>query len=1811
MGRRASQRFLIVACALAILRASPGVPIIGFDLAGLPTTEPTIYARVDAESRISAARALESQGHFAEAFKALIVIPGGAPWAARIAHKRADQFLPVVRNLLTDPAFGGQASLRCVEADLLIVGGDKAAALEACRKAAAVLAASDGYVVELPEARPGYFGDGCDQALPFDVGPGSQRDNALLRRLIALKSWDDGAIEFSRVWSIHRRVTGDAQYGSRSLEFILDYANFLKDRNRRDEGLAIISEALLKMDMDPVLPAMGPKSAVGYFRGGDAGLSRTTFVRLAYGEMQSAGRQDALIAALQQQIDRGRNAARRVLAQIRLHQSRPEDAFALETAYIQNGRFDELSSAYRRGMIDERYQKLTQASAEFEKLLALPYSSPNLPAEENSDDCLVGIGPFETQDFFPRTAPADIRAHEIKILRSAVLRRLNRLYMGTGRNDKVLDTDLELLEMDTSVLAVHPELIDQEKQKFAVAHQQERFAGWLRRCIAAEKEPLARASLCWGLDDLDGVIGALVECVSGKNRAEGDSYAVDSWKQRFVKTSSEAHLKLLRALVAANPNDGASRMELLALEPRTDDLARIVILERILDSPAAQARQRGGEDIFNARAGLMDPKRFQGVYDAAYRLMRLYERVGQFDKLQLLALRIAKGDKPFDGDIQPNFGGNGDAEFGNACLALAVAHADGGNSRDTLAGALANGRWPASAAQLTRRMMANWPPAPAKPIGWANLPPGVSMLVSGETCLSMARDDRRVYVGQPWGVTIYDFDGRPINRVALGEAALHMVVLNGALWVGTPVGLNRVDLKSFAVSFLPCDQDLPEPQRNDPERKNLNGGVAGLATRGNELWIGTRRNPRVLDTVKNELRVFPSSEIGVDDQHRDWAPVLIDGSFIYFSQDDLCFRYDISADLWQRVDGTGDHQNVQLIGLIEGRLWGNVYLGDPQGYRACTIDRKTLAVTLIPIDFGHSRDRQDVRSAIRFIGKQDGKLLFSAEVYSGESRRCFFDEASGRLRIIETTVSPEDPNAAGLRGFHPFTKYLQSDGTIAFAPEPAGRRPGANLQEPLLELPNGAIVVSLADGETPRYCYDEDWPFGPFGRERHLPFGGTFFCFTDGRRIDAAAHAASDSIAGDSVFAAAGGEGGRIWLATDRGVGLLDAAGRVLCNLDRDDGLLCNRITGVASLNGKTYFAARFDDDGGGLLAFDPVNRVFTAQFESDGLACNALRALSVTGRALSIDYDVQYQRWGNYKFQQYAPMTFDPLTGAFSPRTDFQIVEEGKARSYRPIKERERVPLLGGSEISRQTIGRSEFYCGTRGVLISAGDLPVLPRIPELSIKRVMGLRARQLTEAKRIAFDAQISPAELEKIRQGDNPYLLANALVACSSPMDAGVAGYLPAFAACVRHPLLQVRSTAVIALSKVKSPAALDALGPAIDDSDFQVRCVAACSLMEHDRPVPLKLFEEIFDRESRRVSQGNMPYGADSSAGIVADADRARLALSLHADKISIALFLKDPIPPDDYEPRKKVFESLGIAMRSHPDALEVLLKAHGMATYCSREKFVQAVCKGGGKELLPEMHKALASDDRVVRSNAARACGAIADPSSIPFLDKAWDLESGLSRASIVWAWGQLKDRDALPRLTAAYIEMRTARGSAPGPGVMAAQNANAVIVGQYTAIQTDSPSPENQEELLSAQGILEAIAAIGPQYGPDFYRQLASDTDPHARIAAAVGLAAPGPSARDKNQLVLRALASDSTVEVAASADVSLLILGDTSARAPILTWLSSRDLGVIDHLLADLERVPADRLRFAGSALRHCADDPALSDRCRESAERLAAGG
>ncbi|MCH5375347.1 MAG: HEAT repeat domain-containing protein, partial [Planctomycetes bacterium] len=349
-----------------------------------------------------------------------------------------------------------------------------------------------------------------------------------------------------------------------------------------------------------------------------------------------------------------------------------------------------------------------------------------------------------------------------------------------------------------------------------------------------------------------------------------------------------------------------------------------------------------------------------------------------------------------------------------------------------------------------------------------------------------------------------------------------------------------------------------------------------------------------------------------------------------------------------------------------------------------------------------------------------------------------------------------------------------------------------------------------------------------------------------------------------------------------------------------------------------------------------------------------------------------------------------------------------------------------------------------------------------------------------------------------------------------------------------------------------------------------------------------------------------------------------------ADAEVFGLLLEYPLTTDDYEPRQAVFADLGRSLVAHPEAADVLLRAYtrpqdpGPESNFGAARFAQEVFKHAGESLLPKLHASLRSPDRVVRSNAARACGAICHRSSIPHLQAALDLESGLSRASIVWALGELKAVEALPQLVTLYTDASMDQRRQHGTGYRMAQ-AEAQVGSQLAVIsridEIDSEwdelkqlaepvpiDPREDESLLTTTVILAAVQRIGTEASQDFYRRLAGESDAEARREAARRLAEGSESDRAKNVVILRGLLASQDTSVQMAAAVSLLILGETGVRSQILTWLAADAIDDVARISDELLRVAdGTRLDFARKTLAERAAEAAGSPYGRQRFQTL----
>ena len=1765
---------------------------------------------------LAEARRLEAAKQPVEAFLLTLTVPGAEHLAVRLARPNPEPFLPALRERAADLP---PARTKLLEGDLLLALGRRDDAL-ACYRAAVVHATTaraaktgplEFYVVEPPARHDNGAFDAGRLALPFTCGPGSHRDNWLLRRFIALEAWPDAATEFARLWTFHQarsrpytvsRPEAAAAQGNLALfqvtpsgfsglglEFALDYAFFLKKQGTLDRALALLSEPLAVMDMDrnpdlaleqftpvpadgqaaiaPELP--GPFAPNGPYTPWDSrpGTSRKEYIRLVYGEFKTAGREGTLIRTLEGQISAGHNAARRVLARVRMHQGQTDAALVLELAYVQAGGFDLLSTALRRGLAFEDARKLAEAAAEYERALTLPFL-PRLALPDADEEQLQarGMAQIAQPSLAPWSMPGTPAGQAQ--FQADLIARLRRLYGALNLPDKALALALQLYEVNPLLLD-DAAAVEQTAAQFKAVGREADFVAWARPQAPALASPLARATLLWRAGDGGGAAKGRAE--TNRDGGSGVDYR---WKERFREAGKERLRLLLQAMLDANPKDAQTRLELLDLDGRVDSPAAIPDLEALLESEALPAFQHGKGDSNRTQ--------FRDYHSLAYHLLRLYEKQGQTDKLLALGLRVATGAKPFC-DLRklndsPQFeyrNENALPEDVNNILAVTLQHAD----EPTLAAldqAFAGLPDLPAARQLARRRAGGWAATGARPIGWANLPAGVEAALAGnENVLSLALGREHIFAGMPWGVAVYTPDGTPVTRIALAEAALCLATQDDVLWVGTPVGLLRVTVGPWDVASLALDQDLP-PRERTPDMKAVNNGVWTLARDGGMLWMGTRRNIQRLDPASGTLWVYGPEDLDTGGQRADWTRFIIEPERVWAEGQAGVRRYDRASDTWQAV--VHGEQPVHLVALADGRLWGHVWLNDKLRDRPCLIDRQTLAVT--PVLFDPSVQGEScINGPFGYFGTWQGR-----PVLGPGGPGFYYDDQSGTLRRLAEAFDSDLPE--GLRSGFP---WRRPDGVVEDYDDTTHRHRTAGVRFAagrwtLARLPDGGAVLAGRRDRCPRYEYpgeDQPEPYETWDDE-----GGLYLLSPQNQARRASAAITPDSLPGDMVAALVAAADGQTWVCTNRGVAVLDREDRVLTWLTRADGLCANRVVGGVLVDGRMYLATGWDDHGGGLAVYDPRTAVLSALTAADGLATNNLAGVEAHDGRLAVTYAVEYMRSGDGKYRLHPPGEFSPATGVVRGGGEPLYLEQRDAQALMAKEQDHRRPMpgLGGFVLGEARHGDRTLLFGTRGLLVlrpgaaapalAVQELPVELRLGAGSADKA-DLEQTVAAAAKAVATLDPPRPETLAQALAHPNPYFRAEVLASLLNRLP-DLPALVPTLITQLADPNLRVRSTALYLLTRVDGDGGIvAALQKLLADPDRTIRAVATIDLCRRGQVPDMAPLRDAFAAADR---PGNFAFGATSSIGVPADREVLYAALAPHATAALFALFLEVPLATDDDEPRQKILADLGHALLRHPDAAGILLRAYDLESEAANQvRFAQAVFKAAGPALLPVLHEALASPDRVLRSNAARACGAIADPASGPLLLKALDLESGLSRASIVWALGELKYRDALPRLAELYADAVTDESRRRGSGFLVAQNGAATQAQYQTLSQVDAlaedwdelkqallPSPvepRQNDELLEPRHILEAIRQIGAASAQPFYRSLAGGKDDGSRAEAAAGLAAATGAERAASVPVLRNLLADPNDAVRLRAAVSLLRLDEEPGPAAVCEWLTSGD--------------------------------------------------
>ncbi len=528
-----------------------------------PGPAPTASTAADDFAACQAARKLELADKPHEAFLAYAAIPGTQHLAVRIGRAKPAEYLALLQSHQGKiPA----PLAKVVEGDLRLAAGDKPSAL-ACYRAAAKMAAAkddqgwatghipaDAYVVE-PAVRPG-------KALRFDwpAGPAADGWAGQPSRQLAHSPLHQPGSVGRRRGGVRPRV-GDPSPQRPPLSRPRSRPHGRRQGGNAKSGWSAPSGSTARACSSPwttpsfsarstarsrpwrwsrnrcwpstwtVIPMGRPPSRwrpgkrptipcasarAGRFPWASGGVSRKEFVRLAYGVFKEAGKQQDLVAVLEKKIAAGENRLRRVLARVRFHEGKIDEALGLELAYIERADFDPLTAACRQGMVYEEASRPADAADAYERALALPYKPPRLPdPDEAIADAAMqcaggdaGDGPGQRPAGLPRQdarqvgTPLRCDGQSGPGLRSWPCRRWRSSRRGWPASTC------------WSSAAAQAEALG----------RQAAFRDWAQRQVAHTKDPAVAAALHWTLKDYQACVHDLAGAVEARRPPVGQLF---------------------------------------------------------------------------------------------------------------------------------------------------------------------------------------------------------------------------------------------------------------------------------------------------------------------------------------------------------------------------------------------------------------------------------------------------------------------------------------------------------------------------------------------------------------------------------------------------------------------------------------------------------------------------------------------------------------------------------------------------------------------------------------------------------------------------------------------------------------------------------------------------------------------------------------------------------------------------------------------------------------------------------------------------------------------------------------------------------------------------------------------------------------------------------------------------------------------------------------------------------------------------------------------------------------------------------------
>ncbi len=1270
-------------------------------------------------------------GHEEGLLVRLLRTPGAEGAAVHLTASDPERFLARLRELDEEAVL--ETHRLVVEAEMRLRDGDRMAALDLFRQAAQAyrermatdgmaaypvlpesdppLPVPDELLLQLPFQRPRFTltvfdGRTYRALLPFDHGCGSQEDNGLIRRFIALEAWADVDEEFARMAEIHRlRTEPHVQRGAVTvtrgnrtyvrpiwlraqpsgldrvgLGFALDHAYFLRARGRLDKALTTIADAMagIDLDRDPNRPRGVPVTVRGEpltpndtsvrvrspasscFR--TPWITRLEFIQQGLQFHRQAGREARLERRLREAAAQGHPAALRTLARIRVLQSRPLEATALELEYLEQGRLTETTRRVRRGMVLQDAGRHREAITVLEEALAGRTGALMLP-DPTEEEIHRRFERAPPPHGVPITVPRATWERDL-------LTRLRTLYESVGDRDRMLATTLRRLDHDGD--RVRPEALAEARTLFRTQGRREEFDTWLESWTGDDPSPARRASALWATE-------AYAEAAEVIGRAELPERELQTWRRRLHGQGPEVVRRFQIAWTEARPEDAMARLRLLLDLGREDDAEVEDLLEGLLgraDSPLA---------AWSTRHGPARPSR--SVYDAAYHLIRRYERDGRSDRIADLVLRVAEGHPPFTWRahrLRPNepwlLRPDDDVQIG-LLIALhtiyaGLPHLQRPEDRTRIQAAAESVPCVPLRAQVARLihgpeapvedpLTATLHPVPAVRVRTPGLPEGVRILTSRDDVRCISPDG--AWTGTSWGLVRYRrrdglLDivqiplGDPVDAIAASPRGLFAVSPKGLFWIEDP------------------DADVPIWVRTPvewPSRDRYRSSrwlPPDMFWHEDAVWVRLGQRAISYRPDSGDIRTFEP----------------LDGPVMFAAHGRVWGGQGVYAADRGTFEGIGDGElGGWFIGATSDAVWATVESAPGRPHQIARVDPASLRADRIPSGPMPSEGR----APFSLLGEVNGWA--------------FFHTGGGLLVAVDSQAA--FPRAEWLANPQSWEAKRLPPGEPSFWDRRGIRRWHATGRQdsffPSAYRDQRPEVVTSIPAGTARLVGAVRNPVGPDQK------GGLFRARLDDLAWERLGHPA-DALADMHVTClTVDAEAGQIYVGTEGGLTILSLPDATVARtVTVTDGLPSNRIEAAVRIGRKLYLACAIGERTTDLAELDLDTGLIQVRGEADGLRRSRIHSLRADGDHLVITY--AWIKRGLLSEREISEMRPGGLGQSVFPGTVFdtatKVFREGATLPPPPFLGNDSpLPVLGGPRHVDAWHGGVRYLGGPRGLVL------------------------------------------------------------------------------------------------------------------------------------------------------------------------------------------------------------------------------------------------------------------------------------------------------------------------------------------------------------------------------------------------------------------------------------------------------------------------------------------------------------------------------